>query len=68
MEARMTYHDRVFLAPLARRDRIVDHDNLDAIIEWEFSEELRDPRFLPGWYILPGLAVAGLLIIIAMFA
>jgi|HubBroStandDraft_5_1064220.scaffolds.fasta_scaffold1450493_1 hypothetical protein len=62
----MTYYDRVFLAPLARSHRSDDRCNLDTIIEREFSDELRDPRFLPGWYILPGLAIAG--VIIAVFA
>jgi hypothetical protein len=63
---RTARYDQIFPAPLARSHRTVNRCNLDAIIEQEFSDELRDRRFLPGWYILPGLAVAG--IIIAVFA
>jgi hypothetical protein len=68
METRMraAYYDKLYLVPLARPPRTVCRGNLEVIIEREFSDEFRDPRFLPGWYILPGLAIAGL--IIAVFA
>ena len=47
------YHNQVFLVPVAISARAVDRSNADAIVEWEFDEEMRDPRFLPGWYLLP---------------
>lgn len=35
----------------------------EALLELEFSEIGRDPRFLPGWYILPFAAIgAGMLL------
>lgn len=29
-----------------------------AVEEFEFSESGRDPRFLPGWFLIPGFAIA----------
>jgi hypothetical protein len=37
----------------------LDHDTL---MELEFSDIGRDPRFLPGWYILP--SVLGALLVL----
>jgi hypothetical protein len=34
-------------------------------MELEFSEVGRDPRLLPGWYILPSI-VGGLLVLAAL--
>jgi hypothetical protein len=39
-----------------------DHDALMAL---EFSDIGRDPRFLPGWYILPSI-VGGLLVLASL--
>jgi hypothetical protein len=41
---------------------IFDHD---ALMELEFGDIGRDPRFLPGWYILPSI-VGGLLVLTAL--
>jgi hypothetical protein len=64
-------HDHVFDVPLAgrvrRRRNVADvfRDRAHAeLIDLEFSEYGRSPRFLPGWYILPG-AIGGLLVIVA---
>ena len=35
------------------------------LIDAEFSEMGRSPRFLPGWYILPGV-VLGVIIVVAL--
>jgi hypothetical protein len=56
------YYDQVFLVPVARRARGVSRSNFDAIVEWEFSDEMRSQRFLPGWYLLPTLGFAVLAI------
>lgn len=71
----MTYtyaHDHVFDVPLARRPRkrrnVADvfRDRAHAeLIDLEFSEYGRSARFMPGWYILPGM-VAGVLVIVAV--
>jgi hypothetical protein len=39
-----------------------DHE---VLLDLEFSEIGRDPRFLPGWYILPSV-VGGLLVLAAL--
>jgi hypothetical protein len=64
MEAHMRaiYYDKVFVAPPARAQQAVDRRKLHKLIEWEFGDDMRDPRFLPGWYILPGLALAGIIV------
>ena len=38
----------------------------EALLDLEFSESGRDPRFLPGWYILPSI-VGGLLVLLSLF-
>lgn len=38
---------------------------MDVLLEREFSEEGRNPHFLPGWYILPA-AVGGFLVLLAL--
>ena len=51
-----TYYDRVSCAPKAGRiSAFQDHRRA---VEEEFSEELRDPHFPSGWYILPFFGVA----------
>ena len=52
-----TYYDRVSCAPKAGFTSTFQNNR--RVVEEEFSEELRDPRFPSGWYILPffGLAV-----------
>jgi hypothetical protein len=68
MEAKVNtgYYDQVFLVPVARRTPLprpktaVARSNPDAMIDWEFSDAMRDLRFLPGWYMLPVFGVAGL--------
>lgn len=42
----------------------LDHD---ALMDLEFSDIGRDPRFLPGWYILPSI-VGGLLVLASLIA
>ena len=66
-------HDHVFDVPLAgrirnRRRNVADvfRDRAHAeLIDLEFSEYGRNSRFLPGWYILPGV-VGGLVVIVAV--
>jgi hypothetical protein len=50
----------------ARKDRAAASQDDRHIVEQEFSEAMRDPRFRPGWYILPffGLAIAAIVIIL----
>jgi hypothetical protein len=62
-------HDHVFDVPLAKRSakrrNVADvfRDRAHAeLIDLEFSDYGRDPHFLPGWYILPGI-VAGVIVI-----
>jgi hypothetical protein len=43
---------------------VFDHD---ALMDLEFGEIGRDPRFLPGWYILPSI-VGGLLVLASLIA
>ena len=52
-----TYYDRVSCAE--KSGRTATFHNNRRVVEEEFSEEFRDPRFPAGWYILPffGLAV-----------
>ena len=40
-----------YMKPRRTRDLETQED----IIDLEFSEYGRDPRFLPGWWILPGM-------------
>ncbi len=49
----LTYDQQIHLVPVARPS--ITRANT-ALNEW--SERGRDPRFMPGWYILPSLAVA----------
>ena len=61
-------YDDVFEIPGAagravRERPTIDHD---ALMELEFSDYGRDPRFLPGWYILPSI-LGGLLVITSLF-
>lgn len=34
----------------------------DELLDAEFSEMGRDPRFLPGWYILPGIVLSAVML------
>ena len=46
---------------------LADAFDHDALMDLEFSEIGRDPRFLPGWYILPSI-VGGLLVLASLIA
>jgi len=60
-----TYYDRVSCAPKAdRTSAFQDHPR---VVEEEFSEELRDPHFPAGWYILPFFGVAVLIVAAVYF-
>lgn len=50
--------------PVAPRT-FADAFDHDALMDLEFSEIGRDPRFLPGWYILPSI-VGGLLVLASL--
>ena len=45
--------------------RVADPIDPELLLDLEFSEVGRDPRFLPGWYILPSI-VGGLLVLTAL--
>ena len=64
------HYDKVFLVPVARPTPMVrpaSRSNSDAVSDWEFSDAMRDPRFLPGWYMLPALAFAALAVALAVW-
>jgi len=63
---RAAYYDQVFFVPVARPARAANRHSLDAISEREFSDELRDPRFLSGWFLLPAFGFG--LLAAALFA
>jgi hypothetical protein len=48
----------------ARKDAASQGDR--RIVEQEFSEQMRDPRFRPGWYILPFFGLAAVAIVITL--
>ena len=60
-----SYFDNVLEGAFPRRAPAVRILDEDALMELEFSEVGRDPRFLPGWYILPS-AIAGTLLLAAL--
>ena len=37
-----------------------------AIEDFEFGESGRDPRFLPGWYLIPGFAIAVAVLLVTL--
>ena len=45
----------------SRRSKTQSHDDL---MELEFSDYGRDPRFQSGWWILPGLTVVGFIVLV----
>ena len=60
-------YDGVFDIPAVAGHPLLDpaiRDD-DPLLDLEFSEIGRDPRFLPGWYILPSI-VGGLLVLTAL--
>jgi hypothetical protein len=57
------YYDRAYSARKADRT-CKDHRRA---VEQEFGEEMRDPRFPPGWYILPLFGVAVLIAAVVYF-
>lgn len=61
----VTFYDSVFDGSLPERAPAVRILDRDALMELEFSEVGRDPRFLPGWYILPSI-FAGTLLLAAL--
>ena len=46
-----TYYDRFLCLPKSERTSLERDRQRD--VEREFGEEMRNPRFRPGWYILP---------------
>jgi len=60
-----TYYDWVSCAPKA--DRTSEFQDHPRVVEEEFSEELRDPHFPAGWYILPFFGVAVLIVAAVYF-
>jgi hypothetical protein len=60
-----TYYDRVFCA--GKAGRTATFYNNRRVVEEEFSEEFRDPRFPAGWYILPFLGLAVLVLMAVYF-
>jgi hypothetical protein len=57
------YYDRIF--DETERAAHAPQIDPDILADLEFSEIGRDPRFLPGWYILPS-ALGGLLVLVAL--
>jgi len=37
-------------------------DEHERLMDCEFSEMGRNPRFVPGWYVLPGLAMGAIIL------
>jgi hypothetical protein len=60
-----TYYDWVSCAP--KTDRTSAFQDHRHIVEEEFSEELRDPHFPAGWYILLFFGVAVLIVAAVYF-
>ncbi len=59
----MTYYDREMC--VAKVDRGERDRNRD--VEQEFGEQMRDPRFPSGWYILPSFGIAILIAATVIF-
>jgi hypothetical protein len=57
-----SYYDNVLEGRFPRHARAVSRANHDLLMELEFSEAGRDPRFLPGWYILPAVICGSLML------
>ena len=62
----------VFDIPLARKAKAKkpaapaqEKSEHELLLECEFSEVGRDPRFPPGWYIVPG-ALLGVFVVLAV--
>jgi hypothetical protein len=62
-----TYYDRVSCAAKASRTSTLTFQGSRRVIEEEFSEEFRDPRFPAGWYILPFFSLAIPVLMIVYF-
>jgi hypothetical protein len=60
-----SYYDNVLEGRFPRHARAVPLADHDALLDLEFSEAGRDPRFLPGWYILPAV-LGGVLMLAAL--
>jgi hypothetical protein len=58
-------YDDIFDIPAEAGSSDNTIQDLDALMELEFSDYGRDARFLPGWYILPSI-VGGLLVITSL--
>lgn len=56
-----TYYDRVFYAPRTCQGRRAVPQQRRPGPERDFSEDFRNPRFMPGWFILPSFALAVLI-------
>ena len=56
-----TYYDRMFYAPRTCQGRRTVPQQRRQGPELDFSEDFRDPRFMPGWFILPSFALAVLI-------
>lgn len=45
---------------LVHNDAPQNHAAYDSLIDCEFSEIGRNPHFAPGWFIVPGAMLTGL--------
>ena len=54
----LSYYDDIFLIPATKTRRV--HGSSDYLGEFEFGEKYRSPRFLAGWWIIPGLMVSAI--------
>ncbi len=45
-----------------RKPTAKPREDLEDLIDLEFSDYGRDPRFVPGWWILPGTCLSVVLI------
>ena len=59
------YYDRFLCLPKSERTSLEQGRQRD--VEREFGEEMRDPRFRPGWYILPLFGLALVTAAVAIF-
>ena len=60
-----TYYDRVLCIPKSVRASLARDRQRD--VDREFGEEMRDPRFRPGWYILLFFGLALVIAAIVIF-
>ena len=49
-----------------REDIAQPREDLEDLIDFEFGDYGRDPRFVPGWWILPGICLSAVLMVWAV--